>query len=196
MAFALMRAAGAAVVLLSASLAAAQAPDPAQPAAPQGAQEQAQPAPSPDSSEPRVRPGLVDAFGRMIRSGLGAWSTGLKSARDTIGGFGGQAGTAAKDAADSAGDVAKGAAAAAGSVARLPVSGVVSGREKCAVAANGAPDCAFAAETMCKASGYSTGRSIDFQTADKCSGRLLAAGPKPAEITCRPEHFVVKALCQ
>jgi hypothetical protein len=210
--------------VLWAGFAAAQAPDkaPAPPSAAAEAQDQLQPAPAtPNPAAPGFRPGLVDAVGEMLQSGLGAWNEGLKSARDTISRFGGETGAVGAPA-QPAGEAAKEPAAAPAPSAnapaasapvpnaaaapaenpavptapRLPVGGIVSGRQQCVIAPNGAPDCRTAAETMCKANGYTTGSSIDFQTADKCSGRLLAAGPKPVEITCRPEHFVTKALCQ
>ena len=73
---------------------------------------------------------------------------------------------AAKGAADAASTVAKGAADAAKGAADVAVDGVTrwpgiaSGHERCALAANGAPDCQAAAEALCRARGFSTGASV------------------------------------
>jgi uncharacterized membrane protein len=78
----------------------------------------------------------------------------------------------------------------------MPGSRIVSGRERCGTAANGAPDCRAAAETMCKAKGFESGSSIDFVTAEKCTAQAMAGGRRPLAGECPVEHIVTRALCQ
>jgi hypothetical protein len=152
---------------------------PAVPVAPDAA------APAPPASSP----GLIDAFGRFIENGV-------TTARDAIGGIGNQADTVARGAADAAGSVAKGAAEAVTNVGRLPTSLIARGREQCQIAPNGAPDCRTAAEALCRANGLTGGKSIDFQTAEKCPVQIMVSDERTPPGTCTLEHFVTRALCQ
>ena len=77
-----------------------------------------------------------------------------------------EAGAAAKSTVEGAKD-------AAGAVARIPNVRTVSGHEKCQVAPNGAPDCVAAANTICKAKGFDSGRSLDMTTAEVCPAQSL-----------------------
>jgi hypothetical protein len=99
-------------------------------------------------------------------------------------------------ATDAAGDVAKGVGDAAGAVARLPLSNVVSGREMCINAPNGAPDCATASEAMCKAKGFSRGASLDITSAYRCPAIVWSERREPNDKECVNESFVSKAVCQ
>ena len=151
------------------------------------------PAAAPD---PNYKPGFADAFGRWIEDSFAAWRTGFNAAWGTFGGIGDQAGQAAKGAADAAANVAKGAADVATNVGRLPATRVVAGRERCATAPNGAPDCRIAAEAMCKAKGFASGNSIDFETSEKCPPPVFVSGRRTPEGVCTLENFVTRALCQ
>jgi hypothetical protein len=107
---------------------------------------------------------------------------------------------AAKGAANAASSVAKGAADAAKGAADIAVDGVTklpvaSGREQCAIAGNGAPDCQVAAEALCRARGFGTGASVDFVTAEKCRPPYRASGRDTPEGACTLEHFVTRAPC-
>ncbi len=53
---------------------------------------------------------------------------------------------------------------------------IATGRERCTIAANGAPDCRAAAELLCKSKGFSTGNSLDNETVEKCSALVLLRG--------------------
>ena len=44
----------------------------------------------------------------------------------------------------------------------------MSGRERCANAPNGAPDCVAAAEALCRKHGFTSGKSMDFTSAEEC----------------------------
>ncbi len=155
-------------------------------------QEQAPPpqaAPArPDAAAPPTS-GLIDAVGRLIEGGV-------TSARDVIGGIGSQADSVARGAAAAAGSVAKGAAEAVSNVGRLPTSLIARGREQCPIARNGAPDCRTAAEALCRANGFASGSSIDFQSNENCPPAVVASGERPPPGACVLEHFVTRALCQ
>jgi len=79
---------------------------------------------------------------------------------------------------------------------RLGGTRVVTGRERCVIAPNGAPDCRVAAETMCRAKGFSSGSSVDYQTAENCPAQAFMNGRKPMPGECPIEHVVTKAMCQ
>ena len=70
------------------------------------------------------------------------------------------------------------------------------GRQVCVTAPNGAPDCQAAAETLCKAKGYTTGKSIDFTSSQRCPARVWAAGRQANEAECTTETFISRAMCQ
>ena len=72
---------------------------------------------------------------------------------------------------------------------------MVTGHEKCAIAPNGAPDCVVAANTMCKAKGFASGKSVDMTTAEVCPAKVYLAGRNSGP-DCRTETFVSRALCQ
>jgi hypothetical protein len=165
---------------------------------------------TPPGVTPPSRPGLLDTIGRVFDDSVDSVKAGLDSARDTLGGLGGQAGGAAKGAADAATGVAKGAAdvaagvsdaatgaakGAADSVVRLPGTRLISGRERCAMAPNGAPDCRAAASALCKANGFGQGNSVDMQSAEKCPARVYISG-RQSPGDCSIEHFVTSAMCQ
>jgi len=193
-----------------------QAPVPADPA-PSPVEPPAQvqtPAQAPVQATPPKRPGLFDALGRWMEDSANAAKSGWDSARTALGGLGGQAGGAAKGAADAASGVAKGAAdaasgaaqgvssvaagaakGAADAVTRPLTTRFANGRERCTVAPNGAPDCRAAAEHLCKTAGYGAGSSVDMQSAEKCPARVYLEGRKsPSD--CSMEHYVTRAMCQ
>ena len=89
----------------------------------------------------------------------------------------------------------EGAKDAAGAVARIPTARSVSGHEKCQLAPNGAPDCVAAANIMCKAKGFDSGKSLDMTTAEVCPPKVWMAGRSTGP-ECRTETFVSRAFCQ
>ena len=95
-----------------------------------------------------------------------------------------------------AADVGKGAADATRSamdaVAKLPTARIISGRERCADAPNGAPDCLAAAEALCRKHGFASGKSMDFTSAEECPIKaLLGQGQECTTVT-----FISRAMCQ
>jgi hypothetical protein len=149
--------------------------------------------PTAQSGEPAppsaFRPGFLDVFGRWIEGSISDLNAGISGAKGTLD----KAGNVAKGAADTATGVAKDAA---GAIANLPVARMVDGREKCAVAPNGSPDCYAAASLICKSKGYAEGKSVDTQSAQKCSARVWISGRSPKEGECATETYVIRAVCQ
>ncbi len=150
-------------------------------------QGQSQPQPKIEPPAEANRPGFIDSFGRWIENSVTNWNSGVKDAADAARGAAGAAGDAAKGAANVATDTAA-------AVARIPASRVIAERTTCPVAPNGAPDCRAAAETICKAHGFASGSSIDFQTAEKCPPIALNR-PNGEPQVCVIESYVTRALC-
>jgi hypothetical protein len=192
--------AGGLLLLLTFATAAQEQPS----AQPPGSYPQGNP---PTAAPPPQPSGALETFGRWIDNSVSTAGAGISAAwRGTIsgiGGIGGQAGDAAKGAADAATtvgkgavDVAKGAADVATTAARLPMSSFSSGRERCTIAPNGAPDCRVAADALCKNKGFKSGTSVEFENAENCPAQVLLAGKSPSERNCPIEYFVTKSLCQ
>jgi hypothetical protein len=197
-----------ALAVLISSGASAQAPQPLAPAqfqsgnAPAGTVSPQQPGPPvvqtpPPGNPAGSGPGLVDSFTRWMQDTTAGFN---------VGSFGSTKGMsdAASEAAKTTTNVAKGAAEAvtgvardtAGALSRLPTARVAAGRERCTVAPNGAPDCRVAAETLCRAIGFASGSSIDFETAEVCPSSANLARWRGEPATCRIENYVTRALCQ
>jgi hypothetical protein len=133
-------------------------------------------------SNPSYQPGFIDALGRWLEEGKSKLKSDMQGARESFDKFGDRAREAAKDAT--------------GTVIGLPNTRVVAGHERCIVAANGAPDCQAAANTFCRGKGFQSGKSVDTQSEQKCSARLLLEGRAPNNSECATEIFVTRAVCQ
>jgi hypothetical protein len=148
--------------------------------------------PRPDAgatATPGYRPGFIDAFGQWIESSVSNWNSGIKGAADAAKG----AADVAKGAADVATTVTRDTA---GAVVRFPGTRVIAERATCPTAPNGAPDCRAAAEAICKAHGFATGGSIDFQTAEKCPPIAFNRPQGELPPPCVIESYVTRSLCQ
>jgi hypothetical protein len=163
------------------------APVPA--AQPPAAQPPATQPPAPEPPNADYQPGFIDAFGRFIGESAAKLNSQIKSTNETLGGIGSQTSDAAKGAVGTAKD-------AAGTIMGLPNARIVTGRERCAAAPNGAPDCRAAADAACRSKGFASGRSLDTQSAQKCPARVWLSGRMPAEGDCSLETFVTRAVCQ
>jgi hypothetical protein len=185
----------AAFVLLAGAAHSQQPPAQTGPQAPVQAQGQAQQQPKTAPAVEPNRPGFIDAFGHWIGDSVSNWNSGIKGAADAAK----DAAGVAKDAAGAASDAAKGAGSVvtdtAGAVARIPATRVIAQRTLCPVAPNGAPDCRLAAETVCKAHGFASGSSVDFQTVEKCPPVALNRPDNEPQI-CVIESYVTRALCR
>jgi hypothetical protein len=78
----------------------------------------------------------------------------------------------------------------------LTPSKVVEAHEVCALAGNGAADCASAALNVCKAKGFNAGQPLDVRTAERCNASLWVSGQNPATTACPVETMVLRASCQ
>lgn len=134
-----------------------------------------------DGARPREEPGFFEGIARWF-------DETFSGAGRQVENFGHEAGVAAKTTVNSARD-------AAGAVARIPTARVMSGHAKCNNAPNGAPDCVAAADALCKAKGFESGKSLDMTTAEVCPAKVLLSG-RSAPGQCKDETFVSRALCQ
>lgn len=107
----------------------------------------------------------------------------LKSPQQTIDDWNARARDAAKDATDSLSRLSQ------------PAS-MVSGRMVCPVSASGAPDCKLAADKLCQAKGFKDGKSLNTDSAETCSAKVLIPGRTRKPDDCRTAHYVSRALCQ
>lgn len=160
-------------------------------------------APPPAQSEP---PGIFESIGRWFDQGTAGFRSHVQGAQNSFGALNEQATATTRNFGDTAAEVGKNAfdagitAAdvtkdAVGAVAKLPLTRVVNGRERCPQAANGAPDCLTAAETLCRKQGFSSGKSIDFTSAEQCSAKAMLSG-RQAETDCTTVTFISRAMCQ
>jgi hypothetical protein len=140
--------------------------------------------PSPDT------PGFITSLGRWMQRGVVNMGAGFGT---MVGAIRGTTGEAARGAADAATSIARDTAT---TVTRLPATRIIIGRERCILAPNGAPDCRIAAETLCRAKGYGSGTSVDFEADEKCPPPYRVSGRNTPEGACTMEHFVTRALCQ
>lgn len=134
-----------------------------------------------NGAKPREEPGLFEGIARWF-------DETFSGAGRQVENFGNEAGIAAKTTVNNAKD-------AAGAVARIPTARVMSGHAKCTTAPNGAPDCVAAADALCKAKGFESGKSLDMTTAEVCPAKVLMSG-RSAPGECRDETFVSRAFCQ
>jgi hypothetical protein len=75
-------------------------------------------------------------------------------------------------------------------------STMVSGRVACPASPNGAPDCKQAADKLCQGKGYREGKSLNADSAESCSAKVLIPGRQRKPDDCRTDTFVTSALCQ
>lgn len=75
-------------------------------------------------------------------------------------------------------------------------STMVSGRVACPVSPSGGPDCKPAADQLCQGKGYKEGRSLNTNSAEKCSAKVLIPGRQRKPDDCRTDTVVTSALCQ
>jgi hypothetical protein len=167
------------MLLMTAGSVWAQATAPAlgvQEPAPQAVPPQAAPAsPAPAHEETG---GLINEIGKLIDK-----LPSLKSPQETIEDLNMRAKDAAQGASDSLSRLAK------------PAS-MVSGRIICPMSANGSPDCKLGADKLCQSKGYNEGKSLNTDSAETCSAKVLIPGRARKPGDCRTDNYVTGALCQ
>ena len=107
----------------------------------------------------------------------------LKSPQETIDDLNARAKDATRDAGESLSRLAK-------------PSSMVSGRMVCPVSSNGAPDCKLGADKLCQSKGFKEGKSLNADSAETCSARVLIPGRVRKPDDCRTDTYVTRALCQ
>ncbi len=136
-------------------------------------------APAPDSV---FQPGFVDTIGHWLNEGTTRFKTDLQGTQATFDQFTKETRDVAKDATDA--------------VMGLPNARIVTVRERCAAAPNGAPDCQAAAAAACRGKGFQAGKTVDTQSVHKCPAQVLLKGRAPNDAECSTEIFVTRAVCQ
>ena len=136
--------------------------------------------PQPPAAEasPSERPGFLDTIGRWFGDSKAAFDSQFRSTQETLGTFGNQA----KDAA--------------GTVAAIPGTRIITGRQICPSAANGAPDCQQGVEALCRTRGFQSGRTLDVSSYQRCPAKVWISGQAPKEGECKLETYVTRAVCQ
>jgi len=158
---------------------------------PQAQPQQAQPpAPGATPQTPPKKDGFFDALGRWWDQSAADFDANLKKMKTQIDETNERNVKAARDAARDAVTATKEATDA---LMKLPTTRIIEGRERCTIAPNGSPDCAAAAETICKVKGFKTGSSANIESARKCSARALLTRNEDA---CVNETIVTRAACQ
>jgi type IV secretory pathway VirB10-like protein len=139
---------------------------------------------SPSQPPAASKPGFFDALGRWWQQGADDWNAKMKDARQKVDDFNKQQTQAAKDAATA--------------IVRLPNTRVVEMHERCAKAANGAPDCIAATIAACKAKGFNTGKPADVSSSETCESTMWLSGANRNDTPCRveTETIVIRAVCQ
>ena len=156
---------------------------PAQPAAPDRRRRRTvEPAPSSPPPAREENPGLINEMGKMFEKSLSILPT-LKSPGETIDDLNARARDAAKDAGET--PVAPGQAVLHGDGARdMPGFGQrragLQGRRRQAL-----PD-----------QGFKEGKSLNTDSAETCSAKVLIPGRARKPDDCRTDNYVTRALCQ
>jgi hypothetical protein len=135
--------------------------------------------PAPPSPPParEENPGLINEMGKMFEKSMSILPT-LKSPGETI---------------DDLNASAKGATE---TLSHLASPSMVTGRVKCPVSANGAPDCKAAADQLCQAKKFKEGKSLTSDSVEACSAKVLIPGRTRKPDDCRTDNYVTRALCQ
>ena len=140
------------------------------------------PAPQGEPARPE-NPGLINEMGKLFDKILPP----LKSPSETIDDLNTRAKEVVKDASTDAGNA----------LSRLAKPGsMVSGRVICPVVANGTPDCKLGADKLCQSKGYKDSKSLNTDSAQSCSAKVLIPGRPRKPDDCHTDNYVTTALCQ
>jgi hypothetical protein len=144
----------------------------------QTAPQQSEPAPPPPPPAREENPGLFSEIGKMFDK-----LPTIKGPQETIDDLNARAKDVTKDAGESLSRLAR-------------PSSMVAGRTICPVSANGAPDCKLGADKLCQAKGFKEGKSLNIDSAETCSAKVLIPGRTRKPDDCRTDNYVTSALCQ
>ena len=175
---------------------------PAAPAGPQQTTPQSEPPPPASADAPQAQPapaekrGFFDDLSRWWGNSIADFNAKLKEQQSKIDDFNKKSAEAAKDAAAATQQTMKNAADA---IVKSATTKVIEIHEPCAIAGNGAADCASAAVNACKGKGFSDGQPLDVRTAEKCNASLWLQGQgqqRSATAECPVETVVLRAACR
>jgi hypothetical protein len=152
---------------------------PAKSSSPQALPDQPPPQAPPAREE---NPGLLNEMGKMLEKSLSILPS-LKSPTEAIDDLNARARDAAKDAGEGLSRLAK-------------PSSMVTGRVICPVSANGAANCKDAADKLCQSKGFKEGKSLNADSTEACSAKVLIPGRTRKPDDCRTDYYVTRALCQ
>ena len=161
------------------------------------------PEPATPEAQPARRPGFFKSVGHWFDQRGARFREHLRGAKDSANSLGGQAventraigGTAAQVGRTAVGNAVEATKDAVGAVGNLATARVMKGHERCGVAPNGAPDCLVAAQELCRKHGFSTGKSMDFTSAEECPAKVYLPGRQTAA-DCTTVTFISRAMCQ
>jgi outer membrane biosynthesis protein TonB len=156
------------------------------------------PEPPPSAALPspaREKSGFFSDFARWWHDSVSDFNAKMKEQQSKLDDFNKKSAEAAKDAAAATQQAMKNAADA---MVRLPTARIIEIHEPCAIAGNGAADCAAAASNACKGKGFADGQPLDVRTAEKCNASLWlqGQGPRSSSAECPVETVVLRAACQ
>ena len=144
---------------------------------------------------PAEKHGFFDDFSRWWHDSVADFNAKLKEQQSKIDDFNKRSAEAAKEAAVATQQAMKNAADA---MVKSATSKVIEIHAPCAIAGNGAADCASAAADACRGKGFSDGQPLDVRTAEKCNASLWlqGQGQRSAAAECPVETVVLRAACQ
>jgi len=156
----------------------------------------AQPPPAdgaPPAPAEQQQHGFFDDLGRWWRDSVADFNAKVKEQQSKLDEFNKKSAAAAKEAAAATQQAMTDAASA---MVKLGPSKVIEIHELCAIAGNGAADCATAAANACKTKGFKDGQPLDVRTAEKCTASLWVSGQPSTAPDCPVETVVLRAACQ
>jgi hypothetical protein len=140
------------------------------------------PGTAPPSASADQKHGFFDDLGRWWHDSVADFNAKLKEQQSKVDDFNKKSAEAMTNAANA--------------VVNLQTSKVIEIREPCAIAGNGAADCATAAVNACKGKGFKDGQPLDVRTAEKCNASLWVSGQPSTPADCPVETIVLRAACQ
>ena len=145
-----------------------------------------QPQPPPGEASPSAstdqQHGFFDNLGRWWHDSVADFNAKIKEQQSKLDDFNKKSAEAMSNAASA--------------MVKLQTSKVIEIHEPCAIAGNGAADCATAAINACKGKGFKDGQPLDVRTAEKCNASLWVSGQPSTPTDCPVETVVLRAACQ
>jgi hypothetical protein len=134
---------------------------------------------APPSASTDQQHGFFDNLGRWWHDSVADFNAKLKEQQSKLDDFNKKSAEAMSNAASA-----------------LQTTKVIEIHEPCAIAGNGAADCATAAVNACKGKGFKDGQPLDVRTAEKCNASLWVSGQPSTPADCPVETVVLRAACQ